>query len=103
MSFIDLNKESEATYLNVGTNIVNVFIRIVSSAVADLGGAPHATKFFLISCSFRENLIKSYPGAPPGGWRPPWENPGSATEVGQFIKKYTENICQNEMECVNFP
>ena len=34
-------------------------------AVADLGeGAPPATKFVSISCSFWENLIKSYPGVP---------------------------------------
>ena len=55
-----------------------------SVPVADLGGRPRrapplATKFFSISCSFRENLLKSYPGAPPWGLAPPWENPGSAT------------------------
>ena len=27
-------------------------------------------KFFLISCSFWEFLINSYPGATPEGWRP---------------------------------
>ena len=40
-------------------------------AVADLRGGgtqgtPPGTKFSLISCSFREILIKLYPGAPPG-------------------------------------
>ena len=38
--------------------------------VADLGGAPLRPKIFLISCSFSENLTKSYVGAPPGGRRP---------------------------------
>ena len=39
---------------------------------------PLATKFFSISCTFQENLIKLYPGAPLGVGAP-WENPGSAT------------------------
>ena len=44
-------------------------------AVADLGGRtrrapPLRSKIFLISCSFFENLTKSYVGAPLEGWRP---------------------------------
>ena len=50
---------------------------------ADLGGparAPLRHKIFSISCSFSQNLAKSYVGAPPPeGWRPPpTGNPGSA-------------------------
>ena len=46
-------------------------------AVADLGGrtrrakySPLRPKIFSISCSFSQNLAKSYVGAPPEGWRP---------------------------------
>ena len=53
---------------------------IPSGAVADLGGAqgaraPPGTQILSISCSFQENLAKSYVGAPPppGSWRPPGE------------------------------
>ena len=42
-------------------------------SVADLGGArgarvppPLGAQILSISCSFRENLVKSYVGAPPG-------------------------------------
>ena len=61
-------------------------------AVADLrGGAgdacpPMGAKFSLISCSFWEILIKSYPDAPP--WElapPPRGNPGSATAGGPLF------------------
>ena len=41
--------------------------------VADLRGAPPPplqTKIFSISCSFSENLAKSYVGAPLESWRP---------------------------------
>ena len=47
-------------------------------AVADLGGVrgacppPFGAQILSISCSFQENLAKSYVGAPP------WGNPGSA-------------------------
>ena len=45
-----------------------------NNAVADLGGAPSGTpprpKIFSISCSFSQNLAKSYVGAPLNGWRP---------------------------------
>ena len=53
-------------------------------AVADLGGAhparpPPRSKIFSISCSFSENLTKSYVGVPPRGLAPPpTGNPGSA-------------------------
>ena len=52
-------------------------------AVADLGGAaPLRPKIFSISCSFSENLTKSYVGAPPrGSAPPPTGNPGSAPGV----------------------
>ena len=33
-------------------------------------GAPLRSKMFSISCSFRENLAKSYVGTPPDGWHP---------------------------------
>ena len=50
------------------------------------GGAPGAPplrpKIFSISCSFSENLTKSYVGAPPrGSAPPPTGNPGSAPEL----------------------
>ena len=51
--------------------------------VADLGGhtqhtPPPQSKIFLISCSFSENLTKSYVGAPQRVGAPPTGNPGSA-------------------------
>ena len=63
---------------------INIHLCCVNYAttVADLrGGAPLRTKMFSISCSFSENLAKSYVGAPPppGGLAPPpTGNPGSA-------------------------
>ena len=44
----------------------------VSNAVADLGGegVPLRAKIFSISCSFSQNRVKSYVGAPLEGWRP---------------------------------
>ena len=54
-------------------------------SVVDLGGVhpvhmpPLRPKIFSISCSFWENLTKSYVGAPPrGSVPPPTGNPGSA-------------------------
>ena len=49
------------------------------------GGAPGMPplwpKIFSISCSFSQNLAKSYVGAPPGGLvPPPMGNPGSTPE-----------------------
>ena len=47
------------------------------------GGAPPWIQILSISCSFWENLAKSYAGAPPGELAPPPRgNPGSATEQG---------------------
>ena len=45
-------------------------VALSTSAVADLGGhsrraPPLRAKIFLISCSFSQNLAKSYVGAPP--------------------------------------
>ena len=56
-----------------------------SLAVVDLGGAPGVhppwPKIFSISCSFSQNLAKSYVGAPLGGLAPPHTgNPGSAPD-----------------------
>ena len=57
------------------------------TSVADLGGGapgarpPLQSKIFSISCSFLENLTKSYVGAPPRGLAPPpTGNPGSAPD-----------------------
>ena len=41
----------------------------LSEPVTDLGG-PLRPKIFSISCSFSQNLAKSYVGAPLKGWRP---------------------------------
>ena len=67
---------------------VNLWEHVIS--VADLGGRrgrtpppPLGTQILLISCSFRENVAKSYVGAPPGELAPPLENPGSAAEYVQ--------------------
>ena len=46
------------------------------------GRAPPWAQILSISCSFWENLAKSYVGAPPGELAPPPRgNPGSATET----------------------
>ena len=51
------------------------FIFMRFDPVADLRGgydrrAPLRIQILSISCSFGENLAKSYAGAPPEGWRP---------------------------------
>ena len=69
---------------NVKCEICGMEMKMVYIAVADLGGAhpapppPPWSKIFSISCSFSENLTKSYV-APPRGLAPsPTGNPGSA-------------------------
>ena len=42
---------------------------------------PPGTQILSISCSFRENLAKSYVGPPGKLARPPWGNPGSAPAI----------------------
>ena len=74
--------------------------------VADLGGAPGASpiwpKIFSISCSFSENLTKSYVGTPRGWAPPPTGNPGSApadhfTTLWDYLNKGTHvNVTENE-------
>ena len=56
---------------------------------------PPGAQILSISCSFRENLAKSYVGAPPppGSWRPPpRDNPGSAAGVNEPLRF----ICTDE-------
>ena len=65
--------------------------------VADLRGArgtraPPGVQILSISCSFWEILAKSYVGAPPGSWRPPRGNPGSATAYGNTLWVYLWEI-----------
>ena len=59
---------------------------MVTNPVADLRGArgtrvPLGVQILSISCSFWENLAKSYVGTPPGVGAPPRGNPGSATAI----------------------
>ena len=47
-------------------------MHLTTISVADLRGArgtPPGVQILSISCSFWENLAKSYVGAPPGSWR----------------------------------
>ena len=63
------------------STILKIFLFIIlytkQVPVADLGGGrrgrapPLGTQILSISCSFRENLAKSYVGAPPGELAPP--------------------------------
>ena len=57
------------------------------------GGAPPppSGQIFLNFMQFSEENIKFYPGAPRSeGWRPPppCENPGSATDVDIYARKF---------------
>ena len=77
-----------------------------TSPVADLVGAhparaPLRPKIFSISCSFSQNLAKSYVGVPPGGLAPPpTGNPGSAPDLEYPTYEpwahYTKNIPLDE-------
>ena len=49
--------------------------------------SPLRPKIFSISCSFRENLAKSYVGRPRGSAPPPTGNPGSAPEENHLISR----------------
>ena len=67
------------------TGKVSWSVRLTTQrSLADLRGErdvhPFGVQILSISCSFRENLAKSYVGAPDGGLAPPPRgNPGSAT------------------------
>ena len=64
------------------------------------GGAPPpppGTQILSISCSFLENLAKSYVGAIPGELAPPWGNPGSA--AGYFTELYLDLV--EKPKCYN--
>ena len=80
-----------------------------TSPVADLGGGapgarplPLRPKIFSISCSFSQNLAKSYVGVPPPGGLapPPTGNPGSAPDLEYPTYEpwahYTKNIPLDE-------
>ena len=65
---------------------------LLSAAVANLHSKildaprPLGVQILSISCSFGENLAKSYVGGLPGGLAPPSRgNPGSATELPLII------------------
>ena len=65
----------------------------------DLGGhpgmRPPTAKIFSISCSFSQNLAKSYVGASPGRLAPPRTgNPGSTPD--------TESIMNMDIEFVSW-
>ena len=87
------------TYLDISQLVLG--FSFVHKAVADLGGRsrrpppPPAAKFFSISCSFQEHLIKFYPSTPiSDGWRPsPYENPGSVTAKDlKLVESSTFNL-----------
>ena len=56
-------------------------------------GAPLRPKIFSISCSFSENLAKSYVSAPAGLAPPPTGNPGSAPGKKNNSLHLTKNFC----------
>ena len=78
MIYITLSTIFSPSYVTVETKEGNDTYRQLNKlilAVADLGGRPRRAppprpKMFSISCSFSQNLAKSYVGAPPKGWRP---------------------------------
>ena len=72
-------------FLEVSTT----YLRRKYMSVADLGGWPGARpplqpKIFSISCSFSQNLAKSYVGAPGELAPPPMGNPGSAPACASY-------------------
>ena len=57
--------------------------------VRDAPPPPPGAQILSISCSFRENMAKSYVGAPPGELAPPPRgNPGSATHMVYWTLGY---------------
>ena len=87
-------------------------------SVADLGGmrdvyTPLGVQILSISCSFWENLVKSYVGTPPRGLVPPPRgNPGSATgdpppggswdqAARQEVTSYRDRPCGQTDTCEN--
>ena len=81
------NRDSQSEFLNSNVHTISGGYKGVAR---DAPPPPPGAQILSISCSFWENLAKSYVGAPPPGELapPPRGNPGSATAYYQKLEGY---------------